>query len=96
MKKMLKLVSAVAGLIIASNAFADANHAKGVDMEKMTEIALQVPLSALDRPVWDRKVLTDIGFSGVTIHEGIGERVWDAAEKLNHRSTPMFMVVAQK
>ena len=81
---------------VAKSSYKDANHAKGVDMEKMTEIALQVPLSALDRPVWDRKVLTDIGFSGVTIHEGIGERVWDAAEKLNHRSTPMFMVVAQK
>lgn len=81
---------------VAKSSFKDHNKAKGVDMEKMTEIAMQVPLSALDRPVWDRRVLTDIGFSGIRIDETIGERVWDAEEKLNYASTPMFMVVAQK
>jgi hypothetical protein len=50
---------------VASSSFNDHNEAKGVDMDKMTEIALQVPLSALDRPAWDRKVLSDIGFSGM-------------------------------
>ena len=81
---------------VAKSSFNDHNEAKGVDMDKMTEIALQVPLSALDRPVWDRKVLSDIGFSGITIDEKIGERVWDEEEKLNYASTPMFMVAAHK
>lgn len=81
---------------VKKSSYSDHNEAKGVDFEKMTEIAMQVPLSALDRPVWDRAVLTDIGFSGVSIDEAIGERVWDAEEKLNYASTPMFMIVAQK
>ena len=81
---------------VKKSVYKDQDEQKGVDVAKMTEIAMQVPLSALDRPVWDRAVLTEIGFSGVRIDEGIGERVWDAEERLNYASTPMFMVVAQK
>ncbi len=81
---------------VASSSYKDHNEAKGVDMEKMTHIALQVPLSALDRPVWDRKILSEIGFSGVSIDEKAGERLWDEEEKMNYASTPMFKVVALK
>jgi len=81
---------------VKKSVYKDQDEQKGVDVAKMTEIAMQVPLSALDRPVWDRAVLTEIGFSGVRIDEGIGKRVWDAEERLNYASTPMFMVVAQK
>ena len=81
---------------VKKSVYKDQDEQKGVDVAKMTEIAMQVPLSALDRPVWDRAVLTEIGFSGVRIDESIGERVWDAEERLNYASTPMFMVVAQK
>ena len=81
---------------VARSSYNDHNEEKGVDFEKMTDIARRVPLSALDRPVWDRRVLSDIGFSRIAMDENIGERVWDAEEKLNYASTPMFMIVAQK
>lgn len=74
----------------------DHDAAKGVNIEKMIKIALEVPLSRVDRPVWDAEVLKGIGFSKVITDETISNRVWDEEEKINYGSTPMFMVVAWK
>ena len=62
----------------------------------MEKIALQMPLSAIERPVWDRNILKEMGFESVSIDLNIWERVWSQEEKLNYHSTPMFMICAEK
>lgn len=62
----------------------------------MEEIARNLPLSKIDRPTWDIKVLTEIGFKKIFSQADIGNRVWNEEEKVNYGSTPMFMIVAEK
>jgi len=62
----------------------------------MEEIARNLPLSKIDRPEWDTKVLTEIGFKKIFVQNDIGSRVWNEEEKVNYGSTPMFMIVAEK
>ena len=71
------------------------DHYLCTDIDRMEEIARQVPLSGKLRPAWDEKVLTDLGVS-VKTDTQVWERVWSTEEKLNYGSTPMFMVQAVK
>ena len=72
------------------------DHYLCTDIDRMEQIALQVPLSAAERPAWDQEVLDKIGFSGIRADREIWRRVWSAEEKLNYQSTPMFMITAVK
>lgn len=72
------------------------DHYLCTDTDRMERIALQVPLSAVKRPQWDRDVLARIGFSQIQTEEKIWERVWSKEEKWNYGSTPMFMIEAVK
>ena len=72
------------------------DHYLCTDIDRMEQIALQVPLSAAERPDWDQEVLEKIGFSGIHADREIWRRVWSAEEKLNYQSTPMFMIAAVK
>ena len=72
------------------------DHYLCTDIDRMEKIALQMPLSAINRPSWDRKFLKENGFSSVAVDTGIWNRVWSQEEKLNYHSTPMFMVSAVK
>lgn len=72
------------------------DHYVNTDTKTMTEIALQLPLSQILRPQWDVSILKSVGFTKVGIDTEIGEIVWDDEEKLNYKSTPMFMIAAQK
>lgn len=72
------------------------DHYLCTDIDRMEKIALQMPLSAIERPVWDRNILKEIGFESVSIDLDIWERVWSQEEKLNYHSTPMFMICAEK
>lgn len=64
--------------------------------EKMEEIAGQLPLSDKLRPEWDRKVLTELGMREIVIRPDISSLVYDEMEQVRYRSTPMFLVSAQK
>lgn len=72
------------------------DHYLCTDIERMEQIALQVPLSAIQRPEWDEKILKKIGFANITTDRDIWKKVWSTEEKLNYQSTPMFMVAARK
>ena len=67
----------------------------GENFDVMEDIARRCPLSRIKRPEWDKRVLEGIGFQ-VSINEQIWESVWTEEEKLNFRSTPMFLVSASK
>ena len=71
------------------------DHYLCTDIDRMEEIARQVPLSGKQRPAWDEKVLTELHAS-VTIDTNVWDRVWSTEEKLNYGSTPMFMIQAVK
>lgn len=72
------------------------DHYTCTDTKAMEDIARNLPLSKIYRPVWDVKELINIGFKKVTIEMEIGNRVWDEVEKINYGSTPMFMVCGEK
>lgn len=72
------------------------DHYLCTDIDRMENIARQVPLSKINRPVWDRNVLKETGFDSVSIDLDIWKRVWSQEEKLNYGSTPMFMITAIK
>ena len=70
------------------------NHYLCTDIDAMEKIALQVPLSRIGRPDWDRRVLEETGFQGIRTDEDIWQRLWSREEKLNYGSTPLFLICA--
>ena len=72
-----------------------ANETDGTDIPAMEAIAGRAPLSALQRPAWDRKVLESLGMQ-VSADTEIWKRVWTREERINNASTPMFLVRAVK
>lgn len=69
------------------------DHYLCTDIDRMEQIAFQMPLSSQMRPKWDVKVLEEIGFREISVDADVWERVWSQEERLNYHSTPMFMVV---
>lgn len=67
----------------------------GENFDVMEDIARCMPLSAIRRPAWDMKQLSNLGVK-CSVDEKIWQRVWSAEEKLNFASTPMFLIKAQK
>ena len=67
----------------------------GENFDVMEEIARRVPLSSVQRPLWDLKTLEDLGVS-VTADEQVWQQVWSQEEKINFASTPMFLVRGRK
>lgn len=72
------------------------DHYLCTDIDRMEQIALQVPMSATLRPVWDRKVLDALAWKHIEFDEDIWMDVWSEEEKMNYASTPMFMVYGIK
>ena len=72
------------------------DHYLTTDTETMERIALQVPLSAIVRPAWDVKILTECNMQNIEITSEINDIVLSEVEKLNYASTPYFMVTAVK
>lgn len=56
----------------------------------------ELMLSRYARPEIDLQMLNDLGFAGVSADRDIWKRVWNEEEKLNGRSTPLFLVKAVK
>ncbi len=72
------------------------DHYLCTDIDRMENIARQVPLSAMERPAWDTKVLEALGVCSIQTDSEIWKRVWSEEERLNYASTPMFLVRAEK
>lgn len=72
------------------------DHYLCTDIDRMENIARQVPLSAMERPAWDTKVLESRGICSIQTDSEIWKRVWSEEERLNYASTPMFLVRAEK
>ena len=69
------------------------DHYLCTDIDRMENIARQVPLSAMERPAW---VLESLGVCSIQTDSEIWKRVWSEEERLNYASTPMFLVRAEK
>lgn len=68
----------------------------GTDIDKMEEIARQVPLSRAVRPQWDVRSMEQAGYSKIRCDEHIWKSVWTEDEKVNYASTPMFLITGEK
>ena len=59
------------------------DYYSGTDIEKMEEIARQVPLSRLERPKWDIETMQKTGFLDVFCDEEVWKEVWTEEEIIN-------------
>ena len=60
------------------------DHYLCTDIDRMENIARQVPLSAMERPAWDTKVLESLGVCSIQTDSEIWKRVWSEEERLNY------------
>ncbi|ATW27635.1 class I SAM-dependent methyltransferase [Candidatus Formimonas warabiya] len=67
-----------------------------VDPEEGDKIARELFFSKHLRPQWDAEALINIGFPRLWIDADISERIWDKEENILYRSTPMFLICAEK
>ena len=72
------------------------DHYTCTDIDAMEDIARKVPLSQINRPLWDKELLEDLDCSKVEIEEDVWKRVWSREERANYYSTPMFLVEGEK
>lgn len=73
-----------------------ADYYTSTDIDRMERIAMKMPLSRAQRPLWDHDVLNELGFQNVEIYEEISEKVWSYEERVNQSATPLFMIKAVK
>ena len=67
----------------------------GEKFDIMEDIARRIPLSNVQRPIWDLEYLkANTNYCGAD--ETIWQNVWSDEEKVNFASTPMFMIRAVK
>lgn len=66
------------------------------DIKTMEHIARQVPLSSVQRPEWDEKVLKEIGMKDILLHRDVAEQVLLEEEQVNFHATPYFCVESVK
>lgn len=64
----------------------------GENFDKMEAIAMKLPLTGINRPKWDEEVFREFGVSEIEITENIGNKVYSEKEKINYKSTPLFMI----
>ena len=79
--------------ITAAQGIEDQNIGENFDV--MEKIAGRIPLSSVMRPQWDLAFLSSLGMH-VSADLEIYKRVWSEEEKVNFRSTPMFLIRAVK
>ena len=72
------------------------DYYSGTDIEKMEEIARQVPLSRLERPKWDLDTMKKTGFLDVFCDENVWKEVWTEEEIINNSSSPIFLLSGRK
>ncbi len=59
------------------------------------EIYHMLTISTLDRPIWDEKILKDLGFSRVESDRALGERIFSEKDEF-YIPDKMFMITAVK
>lgn len=64
----------------------------GSDFDKMEAIAMDLPMTRQNRPAWDVRFLQELALGDVEAIEDIGSVLYSEKEKINYKSTPMFMV----
>lgn len=72
------------------------DYYRGTDIEKMEEIARQVPLSRLERPKWDLETMTKTGFLDVSCDKAVWKEVWTEEEIINNSTSPIFLLTGRK
>ena len=72
------------------------DYYSGTDIEKMEEIARQVPLSRLERPKWDIETMQKAGFLDVSCDEEVWKEVWTKEEIINNSTSPIFLLTGRK
>ena len=72
------------------------DHYTCTDIDAMEDIARKVPLSQINRPLWDKELLEDLACSKVVVEEDGWENVGSGEERANYYSTPMFLVEGEK
>ena len=72
------------------------DYYSGTDIEKMEEIARQVPLSRLERPKWDIETMQKAGFLDVSCDEEVWKEVWTEEEIINNSTSPIFLLTGRK
>ena len=72
------------------------DYYSGTDIEKMEEIARQVPLSRLERPKWDIETMQKAGFLDVSCDEMVWKEVWTEEEIINNSTSPIFLLTGRK
>ena len=72
------------------------DYYSGTDIEKMEEIARQVPLSRLERPKWDIETMQKAGFLDVSCEEEVWKEVWTEEEIINNSTSPIFLLTGRK
>ncbi|WP_438493677.1 class I SAM-dependent methyltransferase [Paenibacillus sp. IHBB 3054] len=74
--------------------FGELPHHK--DIEETDRLSLLLPLTREWRPEWDVRTLKEEGFSAVYTEENLNAKVLDEKQQVLNRSTPMFMICAEK
>lgn len=72
------------------------DYYEGTDIERMENIARQVPLSRLKRPQWDMEAMSKAGFSEVSCDEEVWREVWTEEEIVNNSASPIFLLTGVK
>ena len=60
------------------------------------ELARRLPLSRERRPAWDVQALERLGMRIVDVIEDVSPLVYDETDLLRDRTSPMFLVCAEK
>ena len=64
----------------------------GDNFDQMEDIARVMPMTEKIRPAWDKEFLESLKAGRVSIKEDVGEILYSKKEKINYKSTPLFMV----
>ena len=64
----------------------------GENFDVMEKIAYEMPSTKRMRPKWDEEFLNSLKAGRVEIMTDVGEILYSDKEKINYKSTPMFMV----
>ena len=72
------------------------DYYSGTDIEKMEEIARQIPLSRLERPKWDIETMQKAGFLDVSCDEEVWKEVWTEEEIINNSTSPIFSLTGSE
>ena len=64
----------------------------GENFDVMEKIAYEMPSTSRIRPDWDEEFLTSLNAGQVEAITDVGQFLYSDKEKINYKSTPMFMV----